>query len=232
MPDEPGTDRVAEPATASRRVRLRDVATGWVARLVIAFVGGTTRWRVEDRAGLLEHPPARPVIFAFWHNRYFLMPHLLHKYWRPRRPARCAVLVSTSRDGDISAVVLRPYNIVCVRGSTSRRGQQALLELTRLVQEGSDVAITPDGPRGPRYAVKDGIISLAQLTGTPIVPLSYTLTWKRELKSWDGFLVPFPFGRATLCIAAPIDVPRDADDALRENKRLELESVLKSLSAS
>jgi lysophospholipid acyltransferase (LPLAT)-like uncharacterized protein len=141
-------------------------------------------------------------------------------------------LVSASKDGEFAVGVLEKFDLKCVRGSSSRRGSEAMRELTRLMQEGYDAGISPDGPRGPKYRVAPGIISLAQLTGAPIVPMSYDVAWKITLKSWDAFMIPLPFGRARLRVAPPLVVPAEADDRQREDKRLELENVLKSLSES
>ena len=94
----------------------------------------------------------------------------------------------------------------------------------------SITAITPDGPRGPKYQVATGIIQLAQLTNAPIIPVSYDLSWKIALNSWDGFLIPLPFSRVILRIGTPVTVPQSADNEEREHKRLELETILKSLS--
>ncbi len=204
---------------------------GTLLRIVISFVGSTLRWRVEDPAGLLANTPSRPMIFAFWHNRIFLMPYLFRKHWATRQHDRVAVLVSASKDGEKLARVLSAFRLLCVRGSSRRRGEQALRELTGLVQDGYDAGITPDGPRGPKYRVQSGVIDLAQLTEAPIVPVSYTLSRKITFNSWDNFMVPLPCGRAVLRIGALITVPGDADEQLRENKRLELENILQTLSA-
>ena len=117
-----------------------------------------------------------------------------------------------------------------VRGSSSRRGPQALLELTTWAERGYDLAITPDGPRGPRYIVQQGPMSLAQLTGRPIFPFGFQAHWKIQLKSWDAFQIPLPFSRCDLCIGPPVHVPREATDAQREELRLQLEQTLKSIS--
>jgi hypothetical protein len=194
-------------------------------RLLIRAIGGSLRWRIEDGAGILASPPP-PVIFAVWHNRLFLVPYLFHRFWPGRK---MAVMVSASKDGEKLARVLEKFDLICVRGSSSRRGKEALLELTRCVNEGHDAGITPDGPRGPKYQVADGVISLAQVTGASIIPISWDVSRRITLNSWDGFMIPWPFGRVTLRIGAPVVVGRDAD---RENKRLELETVLKTLSES
>ncbi|NQU10521.1 lysophospholipid acyltransferase family protein [bacterium] len=203
--------------------------TGWFVRILVTLIGVTLRYRVDDPPGLLARPQSGPLIFAFWHNRIFLMPHLFRKYWRRRGRARVAVLVSRSKDGSLLAGVLAAFRLRCVRGSTSRGGTEALRELTRLVEAGYDVGITPDGPRGPRYAVQPGVVNLAQLTGVPIVPVSYDVSWKYTFHSWDAFQLPLPFGRCRVRVGVPLVVPRDADSALVEHKRLELERDLRSL---
>jgi lysophospholipid acyltransferase (LPLAT)-like uncharacterized protein len=203
---------------------------GWLLRILVSGIGHTLRWRVEDPADMLRNPPQRSVIFAFWHNRIFLLPFLFKKHWSSRQRNRVAVLVSASKDGAKLVRVLEKFDLICVRGSSSRRGSEALREMTQLMNDGYDAGITPDGPRGPKYVVAPGVVSLAQLAGAPIVPVSYDLRWKITLKSWDGFTIPLPFSRATLRLAAPILVSGDADDRQREDKRLELENILTSLS--
>jgi lysophospholipid acyltransferase (LPLAT)-like uncharacterized protein len=201
-----------------------------LARLAYATVlglGHTLRWRFEDPAGLLADCAREPVIFAFWHNRIFLLPYLFRYYWGSHKGA---ALVSASKDGGQLARVLEQFNLVCVRGSSNRRGTQALRELTRLVRQGYDIAITPDGPRGPKYVVHEGVISLAQLTGAPVVPISYVLSRQITINSWDSFGIPLPGARCTLRVGTPLRVPPGA--AAREEKRLELERVLQALSAA
>jgi hypothetical protein len=195
---------------------------------LVAAIAGTLRWRVTDPSGQLASASPQPIILAFWHNRIFLMPWFYRRRWRGDRAV--AAMVSASKDGAKLAEVLQRYGTECVHGSSSRRGKEALRQITRLVLKGSDAVITPDGPRGPRYIVQHGVISLAQLTGAPIVPASYILSGKITLNSWDRFMIPLPFARCEIRLGAPITVPRDADESLREHKRLELQSVLQSLS--
>jgi len=221
-PDSPTLQHSSAPVLHS--------SLGRLLRILISLIGGTLRWRIEDQAGLLAHTPQAPMIFAFWHNRIFLMPYLFRKHWSTRQRDHVAVLVSTSKDGERLAQVLSRFNLICVRGSSSRHGKRALRELTHLVQEGYDVGITPDGPRGPKYRVQYGVIRLAQLTQAPIIPVSYLLSHKISFNSWDGFMVPLPFARATLRIGPPINVPRAAAERQHENIRLELEKILQTLS--
>jgi len=204
--------------------------SSWLLRIVVNLVGKTLRWKIDDPSGLLRSTSRQPIIFALWHNRIFLMPYLFDKYWKPRGHTRVAVLVSASKDGEKLAKVLAKFNLDCVRGSTSRRGKRALRELARIVEKGYDVGITPDGPRGPQYRVQHGVISLAQLTQAPIIPISYTLSHKIQFNSWDQFMVPIPFSRCTVRIGVPITVPRDANSELHEQKRIDVENELQLLS--
>ena len=201
-----------------------------VLKTLILAIGSSLRWRIEDPNRLLMDRHSKPAIFVMWHNRLFLIPYLFWKYWNIFQRGKVAVMVSTSKDGGYLVRVLERFNLICVRGSSSRRGNAALLEMTRLVEAGADAGITPDGPRGPKYQVADGVISLAQLTGAPIIPISYVLSRKIELNSWDSFMIPLPFGRATLRVGTPVNVSAAAGAEEREHKRLELETILKSLS--
>ena len=203
-----------------------------VLKILILAIGSSLRWRIEDPNRLLMDRHSKPAIFVMWHNRLFLIPYLFWKYWNIFQRGKVAVMVSTSKDGGYLVRVLERFNLICVRGSSSRRGNAALLEMTRLVEAGADAGITPDGPRGPKYQVADGVISLAQLTGAPIIPISYVLSRKIELNSWDSFMIPLPFGRATLRVGTPVNVSAAAGAEEREHKRLELETILKSLSES
>jgi hypothetical protein len=135
-------------------------------------------------------------------------------------------LVSASKDGALLAAVLGKFGVAQVRGSSSRRGPQALLELTTRGQMGYDLAVTPDGPKGPRYIVQAGVISLAQVTGFPIIAVTCNTYRKISLKSWDGFQIPLPFSRCELYLNKPISVPREATPVRREELRLELEDAL------
>lgn len=206
---------------------------GTLLRLAVMFIGATLRWRIEDPSGLLVRTVQEPLIFAFWHNRILMMPYLFKKHWTKRQREKAAVLVSASKDGEKLTQVLERFDLICVRGSSSRRGRQALVELTRLVRDGYDIGITPDGPRGPKYKVQDGVVSLAQVTQVAIMPVSWSAERKFVFrKAWDNFQVPLPFSRAVLRIGEPIVVSRDTDEAGREGKRQELEQTLKALAGN
>ncbi len=199
----------------------------WLASTALA---ATLRWRWRDETNLFENGGKEPVIFCLWHNRLALSLILFRRYVQARQPQRkLAALVSASRDGGMLARVLELFDVEPVRGSSSRRGSQALRELVSAGKRGCDLAITPDGPRGPCYVVQDGIVSLAQLTGMAIVPASFHLSWKWRLKSWDRFQVPLPFARCEVQLGEPVRIPREASAAERERLRAKLESSMNAI---
>jgi lysophospholipid acyltransferase (LPLAT)-like uncharacterized protein len=203
----------------------------WLVFASLRGVALTLRYRWNDGSGFFNRTPAGPAIYCFWHNRLALCTIAYREYAQKfNGTPGIAALVSASKDGGFLTAVLECFRVVSVRGSSSRRGPQALLELTTWAERGYDLAVTPDGPRGPRYVVQDGVTSLAQLTGLPIVPFSYNLDWKISVKSWDRFQIPLPFSRCEVNIGQPIRVPRDATDAEREEFRQRLESSLRALS--
>ena len=199
--------------------------TAWLLCLVERLVTLTLRCHWRDGSGLATMPVQPPVIFCLWHNRLALSM-LVHRRFR----RKLAALISASKDGALLACVLGKYSVQPVRGSTSRRGPQALLELAGWAQAGYDVAITPDGPRGPRYVVQKGVIALAQVTGRPIVAVTYNTRWKICAKSWDGFQIPLPFARCEMVVKEPLRVPPDASESQREELRAVLEQSLRESS--
>lgn len=209
----------------------------WHQRLAAAMIYGlirvvsaTIRYEWRDTSGLLAIDKTQAVIFCVWHNRLALCLEVFRVFLRDiQRPRPLAAMVSASKDGGLLARVLEHYGVQPVRGSTSRRGRQALLELVSWAERGYDLAITPDGPRGPRYTVQEGVIALAQLTGRPILPVSYHLAWKIHVKSWDRFQIPLPFTKCLMHLTPPIYVPRDASETEREAIRREVEQRLRSV---
>ena len=204
---------------------------GFVIFALIRAVATTVRFRFDNQSGFPDERIPVPVVFALWHNRLVLSAVAYRRFGKPSRPnPRLAAMVSASKDGGFLSAILECFRIQPVRGSTSRRGRQALLELTSWAESGYDLAITPDGPRGPRYVVQDGVTSLGQLTGLPILPFTYNLNWKIQLRSWDRFQIPLPFARCDMRLGPPIHVPREATDEQREALRRQLEQSLQNLS--
>jgi lysophospholipid acyltransferase (LPLAT)-like uncharacterized protein len=203
----------------------------WVLWAVFRLVSATLRYRINDPYGFMTHKEIRQVLFCTWHNRLALSMKAYSIFGRRHHQAAgLAGLVSASRDGAFLAAILERFGVQPVRGSSSRRGGQALLELTTWAERGYDLAITPDGPRGPRYVVQDGAMALAQVTGLPLVPVSFHLNWKIQVKSWDRFQIPLLFSRCEIIIGQVMRVPREASDAERESLRQQLEIEMRAIS--
>ncbi len=198
--------------------------------LIVRSVAATVRFRLDDRSGYFSSPPKEALIFAVWHNRLSLSLALYDYFVRRHQPERMLVcLVSASKDGGLLARVMQLFRVETARGSSSRRGAQALRELVSWGERGYDLAITPDGPRGPCYTVREGVIATAQLTGMTIVPASYRLNWKIQLKSWDTFQIPLPFARCDITTGRVMRVPREATEAEREALRQQLEAEMRAI---
>lgn len=204
-----------------------------VARIVWAVVNLmalSLRWRWVDRSGVIDPDGEGRIIFAIWHNRLSLSLVIYRRILGGLgKGRRLAAIVSASKDGGLLAHVLQLFHVQGVRGSSSRRGAQALRELVTAAEKGMDLAVTPDGPRGPKYEPHPGVIALAQMTGLPIVPVGVTLRWKWTLKSWDGFQIPMPFSVVEVRFEPPIKVLPDADPAERERLRQLLKDTLLSV---
>lgn len=201
--------------------------------LLIRAVAGTIRFKLDDRSGMFHHGKGAPdekIIFAIWHNRLVLSIILYQRYvvkFAPER--RMAAIVSASKDGGFLAHILELFHVEPVRGSSSRRASQALREMITFGERGLDLAITPDGPRGPCYSIQEGVVSVAQLTGLTIVPVSYRVNWKIRLKSWDRFQIPLPFACCEITSTTPVRIPREATDAEREAIRVKLEKDMQAI---
>jgi len=184
-------------------------------------------WRMEWKGGVQCAVTPGPVIFSFWHNRLIVALAANRNLVRPKWPsAGMCAMISASRDGAFLSSLVAPLGVVPIRGSTSRRGPQALLEATTWMEKNYHMAITPDGPRGPAYQVQEGILQLAQVTGRPIIPFSSYVHPKIRLRSWDRFQIPLPFSLCEMRYGSPVWVPRDADEAERERLRVELAKAM------
>jgi lysophospholipid acyltransferase (LPLAT)-like uncharacterized protein len=133
-----------------------------------------------------------PATIILWHNRLFLAGEW-HQRFRKKR--KCYGLISGSRDGAWLETFYGWAGIRAIRGSRNRRGSQATRELIRLVKDGNDAGITPDGSRGPKYQAKSGALLIARASRSPVVLLSFSYSWAIRLKSWDQFVIPLPFSK-------------------------------------
>jgi lysophospholipid acyltransferase (LPLAT)-like uncharacterized protein len=216
-------DRFADLSGYSFKQRLLIRAADIGFYLLINLVGRTTRFSVEG----WEHWEAttragRQPILAFWHNQVFLATY----YFRRRG---IVVMTSRSFDGEYIARFIQRFGYGAARGSSSRGAVGALVEMVKMVRQGRPAGFTIDGPRGPRHVAKMGAVLLAKKTGAPVLPFSVNAERYYAAPSWDGFQVPYPFTRARVRVAPPIHVAPDADEAVLEAKRAELQRALDAL---
>lgn len=219
----------ATPATVVRPVPLK-----WRHRAAAAAIYGCGKtlmatWQQEftDRTGILQQSDGPPVIFAVWHNRLASCMVAWHGYVRRQRPtSRLAALISASKDGGLLANALDRFGVHPIRGSSSRRGRQALLECATSIERGYCIAVTPDGPRGPKYSMQPGVIALAQVTGAPIIPVTVQIRRRISLGSWDAFQIPLPFAAMHITFCEPIHVGRDSGETDRAEIASRLATVL------
>jgi len=209
-----------------QEIPLKSKLIAHAAVALIRLFGFTLRSRLIDRGnfkGKLEFDKESSFIWGLWHNGLFSLPIIYKRYLYTRHGAAMA---SASKDGAIVAKVLQILGIGAIRGSSSRRGGQALLEMASWLENGYDVAMTPDGPRGPKHHCSPGIVHLASKTGCKIFPLRvhYHNCW--TLKSWDQFRIPKPFSRLDIYLGPGIDVPKDLDAAGLEVHRQRVEALL------
>lgn len=200
-----------------------------IAYIIIKSISKTLRLKIMGAQPIIEGKlNGKNYIFCFWHNQFFVMPYY---YIKVLGRHHISILTSTSRDGEYISRLLHRFGFSTVRGSSSYAGDTALRILIREMEGGNDVAVTPDGPRGPRYIVQSGIITLASLTGCPIVPVGYKVSNKKILHTWDRFIIPYPFTKGVFTVANPIYTPRDISDLEKEGIRQKLEKILLSISS-
>jgi len=201
-------------------------STARLAGLALALLDRTVRITVVhgERLDQAERSDGG-FIHAFWHGQ-LLLASLVHD----GKPT--AAMISRHGDGELIARVVERRSIRAVRGSTTRGGPAAFREMLDLVHDGwTRLAITPDGPRGPRHRVQSGIVRLSALTGFPIIPAGLAARPVHQFRSWDGFLVPWPGARVRVHYGEPVRVAKDADDRAHELIRGQLEACLLTLTA-
>ncbi len=210
--------------TDARRAR-RARRDRWVARVgavLLRLLATTWRLRYVNRAPALELTArGRSFIYAFWHGEQ------LSLLWAFRKTGT-AILISEHGDGEIVARAAISLGYNTVRGSSSRSADRALLQLSRELESGRDIAVTPDGPRGPRHSFAPGALIAAHRAGAPLVPLRSFASRAWRLKSWDQFEIPKPFARVTVVMGDPVFVqaPSARDAAAQTDKFAALISSL------
>lgn len=198
--------------------------SGAVGSLLLRSIFATVRCRREGYEPVdALRAEGRPIVFALWHGH--LLP-LLHFH----RKQGIVGLISQHRDGEHLLSVLDRSGFGAVRGSSTRGGVLGLRGLVRRSREGFDVAITPDGPQGPRRSFKPGALAVARLTGNPVVPVAAGMGRAWRLKSWDRFLIPKPFATVHIAYGEPVFVPRHEDRRSTDDLVRRFEAELNRLS--
>ena len=194
--------------------------------LLIKYLGKTSRYETDDWENFekIERAGKTPI-YSFWHNRIFAGTYFF-------RERGIVIITSQSFDGEYIARFIQRFGYGAVRGSSTRGGVGALVEMIRLSKKGLPMGFSVDGPRGPRYVAKTGAVMLAKKTGNPLMPFVFECEKFWTLNNWDKLQIPKPFTRAKLFIGTPIYVAKDAGEAEIENKRIELQKKLDEAAAN
>jgi lysophospholipid acyltransferase (LPLAT)-like uncharacterized protein len=208
------------------RTKLKRWLVGWGGKGLIDLIGSTMRIRFVDFENAQAELSSMRIILAFWHSRILLISYLY-------KGQEGAILVSSSKDGEIMAQILRRQGHQTIRGSTSRHGARALARLIRVIREkGIPGVVVPDGPRGPRFRVQPGIIALAKKTGYPIVPMTYSAKRIKVFASWDRFILPYPFTEAVVICGRPISIPAHVNTGAEESYRVRVQEELNRITVA
>ena len=191
----------------------------------ITCVCATLRKRVILKGNAGEILGKKQCIIALWHNRTFT-PCYVYRYCVDSK-VPMSMLTSASKDGALLSTVAGDYGMRTVRGSSHRRGAVGFRDMLRELNEGCCMCITPDGPKGPRYKSRAGVIRLASVSGLPILPLCIDIPncWRIK-KAWDGFVIPKPFSRINVLVREPLYVPADIDEETQKEYMGKLDELL------
>ncbi len=197
---------------------------GFLFYSITSFISRSIKWEylVENEKKNIFNSDKK-YIFCCWHNRLFLGPHLL-----PRNRIINA-LQSSHSDGMITSIAFKYLGMNVILGSSKKGGMQAFRKMVKRIQLGESVAITPDGPKGPKEKVKDGIVRLAQITDTSIIPLVWATKKFKLVNSWDNFVIPYPFSKGVYSFGKPINVKKKINEEELEFIRQDLENEIKRL---
>ena len=213
------------PSEQTTALRAHERAIAGLGGAALDALMGTCRY---EREGVENYDQfwraGKPVIFTLWHGRLLPCTHY-------HRHNGVVTLVSHHRDGEYITRVVRRWGFTAVRGSTTRGGLEALRELILHVRAGRSLAITPDGPRGPREKMKPGPVLIAQRTGAPIIPVVSGASRGWCFGGWDRFLIPRPFARLRISYGEPVFVPRRASEEEIQSIMLDVERRLGGLMA-
>lgn len=210
----------------SLAVRLRWKVVGILGRVVLWLWAKSTRMKIlgkEEYQTLRKQ--GKPVIFLVWHGRIFIVPYFF-------RGREIMPLISPSGDGEIAAQIMSGWGYKILRGSGSHAVVKAWNEMKKELQNGGELIIVPDGPRGPDRKMKPGGIKLAQETGAVLVPFTFSTSRKKFLSSWDKFLMFYPFSRVVAVYGKHFTVRPDLGDDELEKERQKIERYMVELEES
>ena len=194
---------------------------GFIFYFITKLISHSIRWEYfEESKKSKIFDNKHKYIFCCWHNKLFLGPHLL-----PRNRVINA-LQSSHSDGMITSLAFQYLGMNIILGSSKKGGMQAFRKMVKRLQLGESIAITPDGPRGPKEKVKEGIIKLAQITSTPIIPLVWATKKFKIIDSWDNFVLPYPFSKGIYSFGKPIYIEKKIDINKFELERQNLENEI------
>jgi lysophospholipid acyltransferase (LPLAT)-like uncharacterized protein len=201
-------------------------AVCWLGAQYIRLVWVTGRWRTIGGDIPREYwNQNKPFIGVFWHGRILMMPCS----WDYDNPIN--MLISSHRDGQLISRTVSHFGIDTIAGSTRRGGSGALRAMLGALKKGQCVAITPDGPRGPRMRASVGVANSARLAQVPVIPVTFGATRRRLVSSWDRFVVALPFTRGVIIWGNPTSIARDADEEAVERGRQQIEDELNRITA-
>jgi hypothetical protein len=207
----------------SRAKRFEAAAIAALGYPIINALGHTLRWRVEGLHHLdAIHASGRQPVMAFWHGR--ILPATF--YFRRRG---IVVITSENFDGEWIARIIERFGYGTARGSTTRGGRKAILQMVRDMKAGRPAGFTLDGPRGPARVAQPGAVWLASATGNPLLPFHLEASSYWSARSWDRTQVPKPFSTVALVIGEPLEVAKDASEEALERARLGVERALAAL---
>jgi len=204
---------------------LKITILGWLGYIILGTINKSLRWVRNDLESYPDGGQSR--IYAIWHGRVLMSAFAYCNFYNGKLPRPFYVLVSKHFDGQLIGNVLRRVGLGTVSGSSTRGGAIGMRGLIKVLRDGSDAAIMPDGPRGPKYEVKAGTIKVAGEADALIYPTAFGFERAWKFNSWDGMLLPKPFSRAVLILGSPISIPKQLnEETLKEWKdRLKIQMM-------
>lgn len=195
-----------------------------IVHIIIRFINLTTRKTYINSEKIFENNKnGKQMMICFWHDHMVLSP-------RCYKGEKVYIMASQHKDGKLVGEAMKHFShLDYVLGSTTRGWMAGVKSMLKVARKGFDLALTPDGPKGPRHEVKMGAIGIAKITGMPIYPVAFIAKNKKIFNSWDKYMLPYPFSKAVYIYGEPIEIDRKASDDEMEEARLKLQNSLNDL---